>query len=112
MNMIVAYIRPNMKESVVERLRQLRAPGASFTDVEGFGLEADATGQRSYHEHVAPYTHKVKLEVVCSEDRADEIARAIAGAASTGRRGDGKVYVLPVQSRFDIRTFETDDLSA
>jgi nitrogen regulatory protein PII len=112
MTMIVAYIRPNMKESVVERLRQVHAPGASFTDVEGFGLEPDATGQQSYDEHVAPYTRKVKLEVVCSEDRADEIAREIADAASTGHRGDGKVYVLPVQAHFDIRSFATDDPSA
>ena len=108
MKKIIAYIRPVMKESVVGRLRRLRVPGASLVDVEGFGLEADATGQATYDEQVSPYVRKVKLEVVCDDDRIEEIAEAIAAAAQTGRRGDGKVFILPVDSAIDIRTFSSE----
>ena len=112
MKKIVAYIRPVMKESVVEQLRRLRVPGASLMEVEGFGLEADATGQATYEEQVSPYVRKVRLEVVCEDDRVETIARAIADAAQTGRRGDGKVFLLPVESAIDIRTFSPDSPDA
>jgi nitrogen regulatory protein PII len=106
MKKIVAYIRPIVKERVVERLRRLRVPGASLMDVDGFGLEADATGRASYDEQVSPYVRKVRLEVVCDDDRIREIAGAIAAAARTGRRGDGKVFITPVDEAIDIRAYE------
>jgi len=108
MKKIVAYIRPIVKERVVERLRRLRVPGASLMDVDGFGLEADATGRASYDEQVSPYVRKIRLEVVCDDDRIREIAEAIAAAGQTGRRGDGKVFVTPVEEAIDIRTFEAE----
>jgi nitrogen regulatory protein PII len=106
MKKIVAYIRPIVKERVVERLRRLSVPGASLMDVDGFGLEADATGRASYDEQVSPYVRKIRLEVVCDDDRIREIAEAIAAAAQTGRRGDGKVFITPVDEAIDIRTYE------
>jgi nitrogen regulatory protein PII len=75
-------------------------------DVDGFGLEADATGRASYDEQVSPYVRKVRLEVVCDDDRIREIAEAITAAARTGRRGDGKVFITPVEEAIDIRTYE------
>jgi nitrogen regulatory protein PII len=75
-------------------------------DVDGFGLEADATGRASYDEQVSPYVRKVRLEVVCDDDRIREIAEAIAAAARTGRRGDGKVFITPVDEAINIRTYE------
>jgi nitrogen regulatory protein PII len=104
MQMIVAYIRPIVKDEVAERLRKLKVPGASLSRVDGFGREADAQGQESYGPQVSPYADMVKLEVVCSEDRVDELAEAIADEAQTGRRGDGKVFILPVDRMVDIRT--------
>jgi nitrogen regulatory protein PII len=77
-------------------------------DVDGFGLEADATGRASYDEQVSPYVRKVRLEVVCDDDRIREIAEAIAAAAQTGRRGDGKVFITPVDEAIDIRTFQEE----
>jgi nitrogen regulatory protein PII len=77
-------------------------------DVDGFGLEADATGRASYDEQVSPYVRKVRLEVVCDDDRIREIAGAIAAAARTGRRGDGKVFITPVDEAIDIRTFDEE----
>lgn len=104
MLMIVAYIRPIVKDAVAERLRALKVPGASFSRIDGFGLEADPQGEASYGPQVSPYADRIKLEVVCSDERADELAEAIADEAQTGRRGDGKVYVLPVARGLDIRT--------
>ncbi|MFO8098875.1 MAG: P-II family nitrogen regulator [Salinibacter sp.] len=104
MQMIVAYIRPLVKDAVAERLRALAVPGASLSRVDGFGREADAQGRESYGPQVSPYADMVKLEVVCEDDRADELAEAIADEAQTGRRGDGKVYVLPVDRGLDIRS--------
>jgi nitrogen regulatory protein PII len=77
-------------------------------DVDGFGLEADATGRASYDEQVSPYVRKIRLEVVCDDDRIREIAEAIAAAARTGRRGDGKVFITPVEEAIDIRTFDEE----
>jgi nitrogen regulatory protein PII len=104
MHMIVAYIRPIVKDEVAERLRDLKVPGASMDPVDGFGLEADATGQESYGPQVSPYVDMIRLEVVCADDRVEELAEAIAEAAQTGRRGDGKVFILPVARGLDVRT--------
>lgn len=104
MQMIVAYIRPIVKDEVAERLRKLKVPGVSLARVDGFGLEDDPQGQTTYGPEVSPYADMMKLEVVCSDDRADELAEAVADEACTGRRGDGKVFILPVDRMIDIRT--------
>lgn len=104
MQMIIAYFRPRMRDAVVDRLRRLKVPGASLSTVEGFGHEAGPGGTRTYDEAVSPYVKKIKLEIVCEDDRTDEITEAIAEYAQTGRRGDGKIFVLPVHHALDIRT--------
>jgi len=109
MQMIIAYFRPRMRDAVVDRLRKLKVPGASLSTVEGFGHEAGPGGERSYDETVSPYVTKLKLEVICQDDRIDEITEAIAEYAQTGRRGDGKIFVLPVHHALDIRTHRADE---
>jgi nitrogen regulatory protein PII len=104
MKKIIAYIRPIMQDEVVERLRGLEVPGASLTEVHGFGREADLEGGESYGPQVSPYADMVKLEVFCPDERTEELAEAIADEAQTGRRGDGKIFVLPVERGLDIRT--------
>lgn len=107
--MIIAYFRPRMRDAVVDRLRKLKVPGASLSTVEGFGHEAGPSGERSYDEAVSPYATKLKLEVICPDDRVDEITAAIADYAQTGHRGDGKIFVLPVDRALDIRTHRADE---
>jgi nitrogen regulatory protein PII len=109
MKQVIAYVRRRKRDAVVERLRSMDVPGASLTNIDGFGLEADAQGDRSYGPQVSPYAQMLKIEVVCSDDRAPEIAQAIAEAARTGRRGDGKVFVLPVEQAIDVRTHRTGE---
>ncbi|MFB6099386.1 MAG: P-II family nitrogen regulator, partial [Salinibacter sp.] len=84
--MIVAYIRPIVQDEVVERLRKMEVPGASLSPGDGFGLEADLSGEESYGPQVSPYTETMKLEVVCPDNRVGELAEAIAEEAQTGRR--------------------------
>lgn len=109
MKMITAYIRPIVQDEVVERLRNIEVPGASLSEVEGFGLEADPDGRESYGPTVSPYQRRVKLEIVCSDKASTTIAETIADAAQTGRRGDGKVFVTPVTHAIDIRTQQTGE---
>jgi nitrogen regulatory protein PII len=109
MKLILAYIRPVKRDEVVQRLRRMSVPGASLSPVNGFGREADPDGTPSYDPAVSPYADMVRLEIVCAEDRAEEWARAVAEAARTGRRGDGKVFVLPVERGIDIRTQQATD---
>ncbi len=106
MQMIIAYIRPVVKDEVAQRLRAREVPGASFSRVDGFGREADTQGEKSYDPEVSPYTDMVKLEVVCPSEQTDGLAEAIADEAQTRRRGDGKIYVLSVERGIDIRTYE------
>ncbi len=109
MKMITAYIRPIVQDEVVERLRTMEVPGASLSEVDGFGREADAEGGESYGPQVSPYQRIVKLEVVCGNEEAGDIAEAIAETAQTGRRGDGKVFITPVDNAIDIRTQNTGE---
>jgi len=109
MKMIVAYIRPVKQDEVAERLRRMKVPGTSMHPVDGFGLEADPDGQASYGPQVTPYAEMVRVEIACSDDRVEDWTQAIAEAAQTGRRGDGKVFVLPVTNAVDIRTLQTGD---
>lgn len=109
MQMIIAYFRPRMRDAVVDQLRKMNVPGASLSTIEGFGREAGPGGERNYDESISPYVAKLKLEIVCQDDRVDDIAEAIANYAQTGRRGDGKIFVLPVLHAMDIRTHHTDD---
>jgi len=104
MKMIIAYIRPIVQDTVAEQLRKHNVPGASFSRVDGFGREADTQGRESYGPTVSPYADMVKLEVVCSDDKVRDLVETIANQAQTGRRGDGKVYILPVDGGIDIRT--------
>ena len=107
MKQVIAYVRRRKRDAVVERLRDIEVPGASLAEIDGFGREADESGEPSYGPEIAPYAQMLKIESVCSDERAREIADAIAEAARTGRRGDGKVFILPVEAAIDVRTHRT-----
>lgn len=109
MKKILAYLRPIVQDEVVERLRKMDVPGASLSEVDEFGREADPEGGESYGPQVSPYQRIVKLEVICGDEESSDIAEAIAETAQTGRRGDGKVFVTPVVQAIDIRTQNTGE---
>ena len=107
MKSIVAFIRPSKEESVREALHD--APGvvgATFFDVRGFGRGRGQTSA-ALAEAVVGTLPKVRVDVMVPDEHADTVSKVIAQAARTGNRGDGKVYILPVESALRIRTGES-----
>jgi nitrogen regulatory protein PII len=102
--MVVAYIRPDRLAAVKEALVDAGAPSITVTNVSGRGSQPATTSQYRGEEYIVDLHQKVKVECVVAEVPADDVVSAIAGAAKTGEPGDGKVFVLPVESAHQIRT--------
>lgn len=104
MKTIVAFIRPTKEEAVREALHEVPGiTGASFSPVRGFGRGRSHEGAEAL-VGVAP---RVRVEVMVNDLIADAVETAIATAAHTGHRGDGKIYVLPLASARRISTGQT-----
>lgn len=105
MKMIVAIVQPFMAADVVHALHGMKGvTGATFTDVRGFGRARRFDDRGG--EVVTDEAAKVRVEVVVRDEQADAVARAIRTAARTGNRGDGKVFVLPVEQALRIASDE------
>lgn len=101
MKIIVAFIRPTKEEAVREALHEVSGiTGASFSDIRGFGRGRSHEGA----ENLVGVAPRVRLEVMVNDHIADAVESAIATAAHTGHRGDGKIYVLPLGSARRIST--------
>jgi nitrogen regulatory protein P-II 1 len=94
---VTAIVRVEVLERVERRLQDLRVPGISVTKVKGYGEYSDFFAHDWMAEHA-------RVEIFLGRERADEVARAIVGAAHTGLAGDGIVVVLPVESMYRIRS--------
>ena len=111
MKKIEAIIQPFKFDEVKEALIAAGVEGMTITEVKGFGRQK---GHREIYrgsEYTVDVIPKVKVEVVAPEDRVDLIVRTIRTAAYTGKIGDGKVFVLPVDEAHRIRTQETAELA-
>ena len=108
MKKIEAIIKPFKLDDVKEALQEVGVQGLSVIEVKGFGRQKGHTELYRGAEYVVDFLPKVKLEVVVDDDMAARVVEAIAAAAQTGRIGDGKIFVLPVESALRIRTGETD----
>jgi nitrogen regulatory protein P-II 1 len=102
--MVVAYIRPDKLADVKEGLAEVGAPSLTVVNVSGRGSQPAATGQWRGEEYVVDLHQKVKIECVVADVSSEDVVDAIAEAAHTGEPGDGKVFVLPVESARQIRT--------
>ena len=104
MKVVVAFIRPTKEEAVREALHAVTGlTGASFSDVRGFGRGRSHSGD----EDIVGAARRVRVEVMVNDLLAVAVESAIAGAAQTGQRGDGKVFVLPLASARRISSGET-----
>jgi len=81
----------------------------TVTEVKGFGRQKGHTELYRGAEYVVDFLPKIKLEIAVSDDMADKVVEAIAGAANTGRIGDGKIFVMPIEQAVRIRTNERGD---
>ena len=109
MKKIEAIIKPFKLEEVKDALAELGVEGMTVTEVKGFGRQKGHTEIYRGSEYTVDFLPKVKIEIVLSDDIAEKAVTTIVSAAKTGKIGDGKVFVLPVDSAVRIRTEETGD---
>ncbi len=97
MKKVEAIIKPFKLDEVKEALHEIGINGLTVTEVKGFGRQKGHTELYRGAEYVVDFLPKIKLEVVVSEEMADKVVDAIVSAANTGRIGDGKIFVLPLE---------------
>ena len=110
MKKIEAIIKPFKLEEVKEALGSVGIQGVTVTEVKGFGRQKGHKEMYRGAEYVVEFLPKLKLEIVVTNDLAGKATEAICNAASTGRIGDGKIFILPVEDAIRIRTGETGDV--
>ncbi len=106
MKKIEAIIKPFKLEEVKEALAEIGIEGMTVTEVKGFGRQKGHTEIYRGSEYTVDFLPKIKLDVVLSNDKVDGAIAAIVKAARTGKIGDGKIFVLPVEEAVRIRTSE------
>jgi nitrogen regulatory protein P-II 1 len=104
MKQITCVIKPFKLDEVREALAEVNVTGLTVTEVKGFGRQKGHTELYRGAEYVVDFLPKVKVEVVVEDDLADRTVEAIENAARTGRIGDGKIFVIPVEQAIRIRT--------
>ncbi len=106
MRKVEAIIKPFKLDEVKEALNGIGVQGMTVTEVKGFGRQKGHTELYRGAEYVVDFLPKIKLEVAVSDELADKVVQAIVEAANTGRIGDGKIFVLPMEDAVRIRTGE------
>ncbi len=106
MKKIEAIIKPFKLDEVKEALNKVGVMGITVSEVKGFGRQKGHTELYRGAEYVVDFLPKVKLEVVTTDDLAGQVVEAIEASAKTGKIGDGKIFVIPVEDAIRIRTGE------
>jgi nitrogen regulatory protein P-II 1 len=106
---IEAIIKPFKLDEVKEALHEVGVSGITVTEAKGFGRQKGHTELYRGAEYVVDFLPKVKLEVVVEDSLAERVVEAVAAAAQTGRIGDGKIFVIPVETALRIRTGERNE---
>jgi len=108
MKLLKAIIRPSKVDDVKDALAKLNISGMTVTEVRGHGKQKGHTAIYRGKEYNVSLLPKMQVEVVVTNNIADEAIRAIVDAARTGEIGDGRVFVLPVERAYRIRTGEEE----
>ncbi len=108
MKKVEAIIKPFKLDAVKEAVTALGVHGMTVTEVKGFGRQKGHTEVYRGAEYVVDFVPKVKLEIVVASEMAGQVVETIVQAARNGKIGDGKIFVLPVESVCRIRTGEQD----
>ena len=106
MKKIEAIIKPFKLDEVKEALGRVGIEGLTVNEVKGFGRQKGHTELYRGAEYVVDFLPKMKLDIVVTDDKVDAVVEAIVGAANTGKIGDGKIFVLPMEEAIRIRTGE------
>jgi len=109
MKKVEAIIKPFKLEEVKEALSKISVQGLTVSEVKGFGRQKGHKELYRGAEYVVEFLPKIKLEIVVVDEMVEAVVKAIVDTASTGRIGDGKIFVLPVEEAVRIRTGESGD---
>lgn len=107
MKLVTAIIKPFKLDDVREALSEMGVQGITVTEVKGFGRQKGHTELYRGAEYVVDFLPKVKIEVAASDELLDQVIEAVTKAANTGKIGDGKIFVTPLEQAIRIRTGET-----
>ncbi|MDO7641148.1 MAG: P-II family nitrogen regulator [Reinekea forsetii] len=107
MKLVTAIIKPFKLDDVREALSEVGVQGITVTEVKGFGRQKGHTELYRGAEYVVDFLPKIKLEIAIDDDKVDGVIEAVTNAAATGKIGDGKIFVQPLEQVIRIRTGET-----
>ena len=107
--MVTAVIKPFKLDDVREALSEIGVQGITVSEVKGFGRQKGHTELYRGAEYVIDFLPKIKLEIAVTDELAERVVETIAGAARTGKIGDGKIFVTSLEQVLRIRTGETGE---
>jgi nitrogen regulatory protein P-II 2 len=107
MKLVTAIIKPFKLDDVREALSDIGVQGMTVTEVKGFGRQKGHTELYRGAEYVVDFLPKVKLEIAIDDDLVDQAVEAITNSANTGKIGDGKIFITPLEQVVRIRTGES-----
>lgn len=106
MKLVTAIVKPFRLDDVRNALAEVGIQGMTVSEVKGFGRQRGHTELYRGAEYVVDFLPKIKLEIVVTDEQTEECIEAITAAARTGKIGDGKIFVIPVEKVVRIRTGE------
>ena len=109
MKKIEAIIKPFKLDEVKDALNGIGIKGMTVTEVKGYGRQKGHTEIYRGAEYVVDFIPKIKIEVVVPDDQVDQVVDTILKVARTGKIGDGKIFILPIEKIVRVRTGETGD---
>ncbi|WP_321324584.1 P-II family nitrogen regulator [Thiomicrorhabdus sp.] len=111
MKLVVAIIKPFKLDDVREALHDIDVQGMTVTESKGFGRQKGHTEIYRGAEYAIEFLPKIRLEIAVSDEKLDSVIEAINSSAKTGKIGDGKIFVMPLEQTVRIRTEETGDIA-
>jgi len=109
MKLVTAVVKPHKWEDVRSALEMAGVTGMTVSEVSGYGRQKGHTEVYRGAEYDIALVPKIRVEIVVNDEDADAVVNAVVGSAATGRIGDGKVWVVPVESVVRVRTGDRDD---
>jgi nitrogen regulatory protein P-II 1 len=109
MKLVVAVIKPHMTQAVIDALHDIDVQGVTITEVRGHGRQRGHTEVYRGGEYRVDVLPKVRLEILSKDDDTEKVANTVIDSARTGKIGDGKIWILPVEMAVRIRTGEIGD---
>jgi len=106
MKLVTAVVKPHQVDEIKTQLNSIGVQGMTVTEAQGYGRQGGHTETYRGTEYKVSFTPKSRLEIVVASEQADAVVQTVADAARTGKIGDGKIWVTPVETMVRIRTGE------